>query len=252
MSIPYTMLPDDAVFSTAFHYRSQRRGDGTGQHTGGTRSHEMPYRTLKRERIISFWVAVLLWLVLGYCVGWYRAATSPGDAGWPLPAPVAAAGFLACTFGLYEVDPPLMRALWLLLFPCAGMVWVALQCLTAPYFDGRRADFLITLRPYAWSSLPTALSAPLVAFLLWRDWGAVLRPKYLLDFAEYYGDLWPWLGTVFVSFALVSLLLHVLTHRKTFELRGRAAWAHFLVSLALLIVTATGAAALLDGLIRPW
>lgn len=194
--------------------------------------------------------AIILWLALAFSLGWYHHATPPGGKGYPTPTPESAAAVVAYLFVGRSFERTMAHLAWMAAVPIAGLLWLAVQYLTAGYFGATWDKFREALVRYAWASLPLIVPGPVLTFMAWKHrigywwWEA---PSWKSATAT----PWPsWLGWTYLGLGALVLTIQYLVHRKTFRLAGKKAMAHFLVSLALLIVIAAGAGGLLNLLLR--
>ncbi|NIA14352.1 MAG: hypothetical protein GWP08_09735 [Nitrospiraceae bacterium] len=189
--------------------------------------------------------ACLLWLGLGFGLGWYYAFTHYDRSWWPMPLPEGAAPLILYYFSVLNVRPELQVVHWLAMFPVAGFLWVWVLTVTAPYYGGRRVDYAYTALRFSVTSLPVALVGPAMAFVAaggpgGLDWnqmtGVALRQAHVVP--------WSWLTPLYAGLAGVALIWQIVLYVKVFDLHGKKAWAHFLSSVVTLGVLACGLATL--------
>ena len=196
-----------------------------------------------RQTLLDVFNAVVLWLVLAFSVGWYYAVTYLPGTGWPLPLPEALAGLTGYYFSQASTHAPLQVLHWLALFPLAGVAWVYLLGVTAPYFGGRCESFTWALWRVALASLPLSLPGPYLAWAAGArqgDWSfhAMLEVAFRHDGSPVPG----WISPLYLILALAALALQVHAHRRLFHLRGTAAWHHLWLTGLIYLFAVAGAA----------
>ena len=189
--------------------------------------------------------AGLLWLGLGFGLGWYYAFTEYDRSWWPMPLPEGAASLILYYFSTLNARPELQVLHWLAVFPVAGFLWVWVLTVTAPYYGGRQVDYAYTSLRFAMTSLPVVLAGPVMAFVAARgtgglDWGQMTA----VAFREAHAVAWPWLTPLYAGLTAVALIWQIALYVKVFDLHGKKAWAHFLSSVVALGVAACGLATL--------
>jgi len=197
--------------------------------------------------------ASLLWLALGFSLGWYYLFTYDGRFVWPMPAPEACAGLLLYYFSKLNARPALQIVHWLLAFPIAGVLWVSILAVSAPFFGGRRAEYGWTVWRFSLTALPLALPGPVLAFLAGRTPGG-WSWRQMVSVAQGRGGVTPgaWLTYVFLGLAVACLVWQILRYVPIFDLRGKKAGLHLLVCLILLAVMTCGLATLVAVPLRMW
>jgi len=199
----------------------------------------------RRNTVSDLAKAIVLWLALGFSLGWYYLLTYDGRFAWPMPTPEACASLLLFYLSKLELKPAYQIVHWLALFPIAGVLWVTILALTAPFFGGRRAEYGWTVWRFSLSSLPLVLAGPVLAFLAGRvPGGWSWRQMTSIALGRGAVTPGPLLPYVFFGLAVLCLIWQVARYVPIFELRGKKGWLHFLVSLALLAIMASGLATL--------
>jgi hypothetical protein len=133
-----------------------------------------------------------------------------------------------------------------------GILWIRLLTITAPYYGGANRDFAWSLVRFSISSLPLVL--PLFYIL----WEAVIRGGFSLArlrgaaLMQGVPDMPGWLAWVYLALGAAAIVWHFLVYVRVFEIRGRAALRHWLTSLVLYLLAATGGGALLYYPIQWW
>lgn len=198
---------------------------------------------LPRQDTIFDWLkALALWCALGASLGLYYRFAAGGPRGWLLPHPESFAAALlhfaardASLSGNQEVW------IWILSFPVVGLLWVSLQTLLAPQFDGRRALFSVSMMRSG------AASAPLILLGLWLVVEAVRTQNGWhwnrlsdLAFGRSFARPSPYIDYAFASAAFLALALEMRLFWTAFDVHGRKAVRHALTSTALLSGIAFG------------
>ncbi|MBI2425153.1 MAG: hypothetical protein HYV27_20170 [Candidatus Hydrogenedentes bacterium] len=197
--------------------------------------------TVPRQTLLDVFNAIVLWLVLAFSVGWYYAVTYFAGGAWPLPLPEALAGFTAYYFSQASTHAPLQVLHWLILFPLAGVAWVYLLSVTAPYFGGRCESFTWALWRFSLASLPLSLPGPYLAWAAGArhgHWG--FQSMMQVAFRQDGHPPLAWITPLYVVLALIALALQVHAHRRVFHLRGQAVWHHLLLSGAIYLFAVAG------------
>jgi hypothetical protein len=191
--------------------------------------------------------AILLWVGLAYSVGWYLGITKMGTKGWFLPSPETAAAYVGYRVSMPQLNSPYDEFWWFILVPCVGWAWVALQCITSPYFGGLAPGIMLTTRIFALATLPITALGPIVGYSVWTSERKMFWDElYLAMTRQGWVEPNPWLGPMYMGMAVVSLVLQGVVHYKVFGIRGPRALAHFALSLVLLMTVVAGAFALLQ------
>ena len=186
-------------------------------------------------------IALALWLALGFSLGWYYTITYYGREGWPLPSLETCGGLVLYYFSVINVRTEWQAVHWMLVFPLAGLLWVMLLSLTAPFFGSRNQAFSWSVFQFALATLPLSLPGPYLAWVAGTtaDGWSVHR---MVQVALRRGGVnpWYWLSPLYLVLALVALALHIWVYRLTFELSGKAAWRHFLLTAVLFVLVVAG------------
>jgi hypothetical protein len=196
---------------------------------------------LRRAWIQDLVKAIALWLFLGIGMGWYYTVTYYGRVGWPMPLPDACAPLVLYYFSVVNAATWIQAVHWLVVFPLAGILWVTILTVTAPFFGGRRAEYGWALVRFAATTLPLAAPTPLMAYwagqtgygFSWNHMIAVaLRQASCMP--------WWWLTPLYVALAVIALVWQLFLYVKVFDLHGKKAILHYLVSAILLILLSCG------------
>jgi hypothetical protein len=187
-------------------------------------------------------LATLLWLGLGFSLGWFYTLTYYGKVALPLAHPESLGAPVLYYFSvLLSADTELQAVHWMLVFPVVGIAWVSVLTLTAPYFEGSRAQFSYTLLAMALTSLPLILPGPVLAYLAGNT-AQGFSWDHMLAVALRRAWVQPpnWLNPLYALLAIVSWGLQIHLYRKVFHVFGKKAWYHYLSSLLLLLLTVCG------------
>jgi hypothetical protein len=189
--------------------------------------------------------AFVLWLGVGLSLGWYYAFTYYGRSGWPMPAPEPCAALILYYYSVLNVSTVIQAVHWLVVFPVAGLLWVSTLTITAPYFGGKRTEYAWTVLRFSVTSVPLILPAPVMAYLAGRtvygfSW------QHMLDVALRRAGATPgsWVTPLYVGLAIAALIWQIFVHAKIFDLYGKKAMQHYVVSAIFLVIFSCGAATL--------
>ena len=178
--------------------------------------------------------AVVLWLALGFSLGWYYTFTYYGRTGIPIPVPEGIFSIILYYFSVVNTALWLEAVHWMVVFPVAGFVWVAIITLTAPYCGGTRPPFFQTLFRISCASIPVILPAPFMMYMA----GCAGREHFVferaVDVALRKGNIVPpdWLTPLYLGLGAVSLVIQLWTCRHRFGLVGLPSLRHYLLALA--------------------
>lgn len=184
-------------------------------------------------------LAILLWLGLGFSVGWYYTVTYYGRTGLPIPTPEVCAALVVYYFSVLNVDTEIQALHWMLAFPVSGALWTLSLVVSARRFgasggsSGRCALYL------AMANAPLVLPGPWMAWVAGAtdagyDWSR------MMDVALRRGWVSPWdgLNALYLTLGVGVLMLQGWAYCRAFELRGRQALTHALASGVVLVVSA--------------
>lgn len=195
-----------------------------------------------RRTIFADWVnALALWLALGFSLGWYYTITYYGREGWPMPSVETCGGLILYYFSVLNIPTEGQAVHWMLVFPIAGVLWVTLLSLTAPFFGAHNRAFSWSVFRFALATLPLSLPGPYLAWVAGagpEGWSA----HRMIQVALRRGGVqpWFWLSPMYLGLALAALAWHVYTYRQTFELPRAAGWRHFLLTAVLFVLAVAG------------
>jgi len=188
--------------------------------------------------------AALLWVALGFSLGWYYTYAYSRAPGWPMPLPEACGAVILYYFSAFSTGPWIRVIHWLVLFPIAGFLWVTLLTLTAPFFGGKRTEYTWMLLQFALTSLPLIIPGPILAGMAGRTLlgfnARHIIEVGLLRAQPFYSP--SWLTPLFVGLAVISLVWQVVLYLRMFETKGKKAVVHLLVSAFFLACMTCGLA----------
>jgi hypothetical protein len=189
--------------------------------------------------------AVVLWLALGFSLGWYYTVTYYGRSGWPMPVLEGLGGLILYYFSVQNVPTPLQAVHWMIVFPLAGVVWTTLIHLTAPYFHRPRVDYPRALAYFAMATIPLSLPGPFLAVLAgkvdggWSAW-------HMIDVALRRAGVGEptWLSPVVFALGVATLIAHLAVYTRLFETTLRESWMHYLLTVVLFVLVIAGIGAI--------
>ncbi len=207
----------------------------------------------RRKAIGDFSVACLLWLGLGFSLGWYYTFTYYGRSGWPMPIPESNAALILYYFSVVNAATEIQAIHWMLVFPLAGVLWVSVLTVTAPFFGGRRVEYAWTLARFSVTCIPLVAVGPVMAYVAGQTGGA-FSGRHMVAVALRRAGVMPgsWLTGVYVALAAMGLAWQLLCYVRVFDIHGRKAWLHFFSSASLLVLLASGLGALAAFPLRAW
>ncbi len=208
---------------------------------------------LRRRDVSDLIRATLLWLLLAFSLGWYYTYTWYGRVGWPMPVPEPGSALLMYYFSVLNVQTEIQALHWLIVFPLSGLLWVAVLAVTAPFYGGRRTEYPYAALRFSMTALPLALPGPLLALMAARTpsglsfarmWAVALRR----------GAVEPgtWVTPLYVGLGVVCLIWQIVLYVRVFDIHGKKAWLHYLVSLILLALMSVGLGVLTALPLRYW
>ena len=207
----------------------------------------------RKEKVRDWAWALLLWAALGASVGWYYTFTYFAGVGWPLPHPESLFSVVLYYFSALNVSAKVQAVHWLVTFPLSGVLWVSVLVVTAPFFDGRRAQFSYALYRFGVACLPLILAGPWLAYLAGSAGGG-FQWDAMVDVALRRAWVTPsrWLNPVYAALAVAALAAQIQMYRVAFDVKGKKAWAHFLTSAMVVAVLACGLGTLAAIPLRAW
>lgn len=93
--------------------------------------------SVRRKRLLDGLSVIVLWLLLGFSLGWYYTFTYYWRSGWPMPTVECCGTLIMYYFSVVTAATPVQAVHWMAVFPPAGVIWAALLTLTAPRFGGQ-------------------------------------------------------------------------------------------------------------------
>jgi len=184
---------------------------------------------MPRQETIKDWLkAVLLWLGLGASLGLYYRIVANDAGGWLLPYPEALCSALLVYFAEVELSGRVEILVWLVGVVLTGVFWVGIQTVIAPFFDGRRAHFSMTLVRAGLSALPLSLVGLWLVYVAGKSGGG-WRFAQFMDTAMGRGGVRPWehLNVLYLGLAVLALLVQLRVFSTCYDVKGRKALGHF-------------------------
>jgi hypothetical protein len=203
--------------------------------------------TAPRRAQITDWInAILLWLLFAFSLGWYYTITYYGREGWPMPSVEGCGGLILYYFSVLNTATEIQAIHWMIVFPLAGVVWVALLRLTAPYFGGGTVELHWAAFRFALATLPLSLPGPYLAWVAAHARGGwSLRVMFEVALRRGGVQPWAWLSPLYLGLALLALAWHIYVYAHVFELHGKQAWRHFLITGILFVLVVAGLGSIL-------
>jgi len=190
--------------------------------------------------------AILLWLLLALSVGWYYTFTYYGRTGIPVPLPEPCAALIVYYFSVVNgASTSFQAAHWVLIFPVAGLLWVGVLHVTAPWFGGRREHFGWAAGRLSRTLLPVIAPLPVVAWLGGATPGGFSFDRMIDVALRRAGAPAPWwLTPAYIGLGLAALWWQFKTYRRVYDIYGKKAVYHLLISAVVLALLAVGIGAL--------
>ena len=202
--------------------------------------------TTRKSTITQILAALLCWMALGFSLGWYYTITYYGRSGWPLPVPEGLGGLILYYFSVQNMPTPWQAVHWMIVFPLAGVVWVALLRMTAPYFGRPCPGLSRSLLLFALVTVPLSLPGPVLAVMAGSTndgWSATRMISVALRRGGF-GVPPAWLSPLYLALAIVVLIGHLAVYRLLFAAAFRDAWPHYLVTAILFVFVVAGMGAI--------
>lgn len=208
---------------------------------------------LRRRDVFDIGKATLLWLGLGVSVGGYYAFSGNGLGGWPLPFPEACGAWILDHFSTAKAPGEYGSLQWLLLFPIAGLIWVSVLSITAPFFGGRRVEYMWTIERLSVTCLPLLIPLPLIIYFFVKAFSRATWRLALTAGLQRLGYVpHQWLTPVYLTLTVIALVWQIYLYTKIFDLRGKAACRHYVFSLGVSGVLASGMAVVVSIPLQAW
>jgi len=197
--------------------------------------------------------ACLIWACVGFSLGWYYTFTYYGRSGWPMPVPEALSGIILYYFSVLNVRTEIQAVHWLLMFPLAGLLWVSLLTVTAPFFGGRKTEYGWSLVRMSVTLTPLILPVPVMMYFAGRTFSG-FSVQHIGQVALRHANVTPgsWVTPVYVGLGAAALVWQIFLYAKIYEMRGKRAWIHFMTGLILLVIMSAGLASLAAIPLRYW
>ena len=119
---------------------------------------------LRTKPFLRYLIPTVLWLALGFSLGWYYTFTYYGRSGWPMPIPEGCAALILYYFSVLNVSTEIQAVHWIIVFPVAGWLWVSSLDLVDRFFRGEQTPKGHLSLAFALTSLPLSLPGPLISW----------------------------------------------------------------------------------------
>ena len=204
---------------------------------------------VKSATVIRCCVAVLLWLGLGFSLGWYYTFTYYGRTGIPIPAPEGVLSIILYYFSVINTALWIEAVHWMAVFPIAGIVWAGAFYLIALRFGGLRAGLAEIMFRLSLAYVPLVIVSPYMMYMAGQTHADGFELSRALAVALRRGNISVpcWLTPLYLSLGVLALIMQIRAAARVFNARGLNALRIFLLSLlvAILATASIGAAAAL-------
>ncbi|MCP4640357.1 MAG: hypothetical protein GY851_07995 [bacterium] len=191
-------------------------------------------------------IALALWIGIGFSAGWFLYLTDHGRAGWPLPTPEAAGGFLIYKYSTTTFQRAARDLHWMLSVTGGGLLWPWLLHLTAPFYGGGGRRLHEVMVRFALTGIPIVVLGLLAAVAAWQNgWGYWWSASDWFTSWMSLSRPWDWIQPVYLTTAVGVVIIQLVVYWKSFSVRGVNAVWHILVSGALLAAVSVGSGTLL-------
>jgi hypothetical protein len=192
-----------------------------------------------RRQVAAWTAAVVLWVGLGFSLGWYYTFTYYGRAGWPMPVPEGWAAILLYYFSVLNIATEGQAVHWMIAFPAAGSLWTACLQATAPRLGLERPPWRRAALMLAVATVPLALPGPAMAWLAGQTEAGFAWDR-MLAVALRRGNIryGPWLTPVYFGLGCLCLALQWGFCRRLYGGSGRRGWGHYPLAAIVLVVAA--------------
>jgi hypothetical protein len=168
-----------------------------------------------RHTWIRLTTALVLYLGLGFSLGWYYTFTYYGNAGWPMPMPEPCGALLLYYFSVINAATEIQAVHWMVVFPLAGGLWAGVLTWFIRRATSEPVPFAHVWIACAWAALPLALMGPPFAVMGgWTDDGFVF--ERMIKVALRRGNRSPdaWLSPLCFALGLVGFAAQFVALRK--------------------------------------
>jgi len=205
-----------------------------------TMSDEQRSAVSGRHRpVVHVFVALLLWLGLGFSLGWYYTFTYYGHAGWPMPMVEVCASIILYYFSVLNVDTEIQAIHWMLVFPAAGALWATEVWHLARHFNRKRPSISQWFLQLSFSAVPIAIAGLAMAVFAGKT-DSGFSAQRMMDVALRRGFVDPpdWLSLLYLVLAGLGLAWQVYVYRRNFPGSMFSGLMHTLVAALLTILAA--------------
>jgi hypothetical protein len=207
-----------------------------------------------RGRLAAFCAAgVVLWLAVGFSLGWYYTFTYYGRTGVPMPFPEPCAALVLYYFSVINAATEIQAVHWMLVFPLAGAIWTEALCRTAAVMGHDRPPFPRFFLRLSLAALPVALPGPAMAWLAGQADGGFVWQR-MIDIALRRGNTgpWWWLTPLFLTLGALALALQLAQYRRSFPMPMARALRHYPLSAIVLVLASAVIGTLASFPLRWW
>lgn len=192
-----------------------------------------------RHPVIDWLLSVMLYLALGFSLGWYYTFTYYGRTGIPMPHPESCAAIVLYYFSVLNVDTEIQAIHWMVVFPITGLLWAGALTRLAPRFGMSTPSLVNVYLLTAIACIPLAAPGPVMAILAgWQDDGFTFDRMLKVALRRGNRSPDPWLTPLYLVLGVTALGLQWRLLRACFRQSLGSAIRHYLVSAIALIVAA--------------
>lgn len=198
-----------------------------------------PFGSKPATSAFSWLIGAVLYLALGFSLGWYYTFTYYGRTGIPMPHPESCAAIVLYYFSVVNADTEIQAVHWMAVFPVAGLIWAVALSRLAPRFGVSAAPAAHVYALTAIACVPLAAPGPAMAVLAgWQDDGFTFAR--MIDVALRHGGRSPdpWLTPLYLALGFAALVLQWHVLRVCFKQNLGPAVRHYLVSAIALFLSA--------------
>lgn len=199
----------------------------------------MNHRRIATNSLSQIAFAIVIWLGLGFSLGWYYTFTYYGKTGLPMPMVEPCLALILYYFSVLNIDTEGQAIHWMIVFPIAGLLWVVALRTLAQRMGATPPPPAACAAAVAVASVPLVLPGPWMALIAAQvpdglSWDTMLRVA--LRRANI--TPWPWLSPMYTSLGLVGLGLQIAVYRRLFPFRGTRAFLHAGMSAVIAVLLA--------------
>ncbi len=190
------------------------------------------------QTLILCLFAIIIWLGVGFSLGWYYTFTYYGRTGIPIPFPEVFSALVLYYFSVLNADTEIQAIHWMVVFPLAGALWVASLRWVATAMGYEKSNFANVYMRFSLAALPVALPAPVLAWLAGQynggfDWQRMLN----VALRRVHTGPWWWLTPLFLGLGVTVLVFQLIQYRRTFPMPIKHASRHIPLAAIVLSVT---------------